>query len=152
MKKNLTNKQKTQSIAKNQKAFKESTLKQSVFYSGNVLSDRFNPQQALQNNQMTFDALGIEDSLQMMLATQMIGIHNLLKSTLIKAHALDGGEEKKYYINSSIKLTNAFTQQAALLSKLQGNNSQKIVVEHVDVHEGGQAIVGTITKGAGENK
>jgi len=138
------------SLTKKQQAFK--TLKQSVFYSGNIMSENFNPQQIAQNNQMTFEALGVEDGLQMMLATQMIGIHNLLKDTLIKAHAIDSGKEKQYYTNSSIKLANTFTQQAALLNKLQGNNSQKIVVEHVDVHDGGQAIVGAITKGVGENK
>ena len=53
-------------------------------------------------------------------------------------------DSKQYYTNSASKLTNCFTQQAALLAKLQGVGGQKIVVEHVAVHQGGQAVVGTI--------
>lgn len=40
-------------------------------------------------------------------------------------------------------------QQATLLAKLQGGIGQKIIVEHVDVHQGGQAIVGNIQGGLG---
>lgn len=46
--------------------------------------------------------------------------------------------------NSAVKLANCFTQQAALLAKLQGVGGQKIVVEHVEVHQCGQAVVGNI--------
>ncbi len=49
-------------------------------------------------------------------------------------------------------LTNCFTQQVGVLAKLQGIAGQKIVVEHVDVHSGGQAIVGNIHgTGVGES-
>jgi hypothetical protein len=51
-------------------------------------------------------------------------------------------------MNTAIKLSNTFVQQAALLAKLQGGGAQKIVVERVDVHQGGQAIVGSIQGGA----
>lgn len=38
-------------------------------------------------------------------------------------------------------------QQANLLAKLQGLGSQKITVERIEVHQGGQAIVGNIQGG-----
>jgi hypothetical protein len=37
------------------------------------------------------------------------------------------------------------------LAKLQGVGGQKIVVERVDVHQGGQAVVGNIQGGKGGN-
>lgn len=50
----------------------------------------------------------------------------------------------KYYTNTAIKLANTFSQQANLLHKLQGNSNQKMTVERVHVHDGGQAIVGNV--------
>ena len=40
-------------------------------------------------------------------------------------------------------------QQANTLAKLQGVGGQKIIIERVDVHQGGQAIVGNIQGGMG---
>lgn len=63
---------------------------------------------------------------------------------MIYANATDELELKKYYTNAAIKLANCFTQQANILAKLQGIGGQKIIVERVDVHQGGQAVVGNI--------
>ena len=39
-----------------------------------------------------------------------------------------------------------FTEQLAALAKLKGRTSQqKVTVEHVHVHDGGQAIVGAVS-------
>ena len=38
-----------------------------------------------------------------------------------------------------------FTMQAEVLAKLQRGGKQKVIVEHVHVYQGGQAIVGTVT-------
>ncbi|KTD31197.1 hypothetical protein Lmor_2804 [Legionella moravica] len=46
--------------------------------------------------------------------------------------------------NAIVKLANCFVQQTNILAKLQGVGGQKIIVERVDVHQGGQAIVGNI--------
>jgi len=88
------------------------------------------------------------NGLKTLIAAQMLSIHALQQKSIIFAQSLDNFEDKKYYINSAIKLSNCLCQQATLLAKLQGLNDQKITVEHVDVHDGGQAIVGSInTKG-----
>jgi putative DNA primase/helicase len=48
------------------------------------------------------------------------------------------------------KLSNTFIQQLTLLQKLQGQSQQKVVVEHLHINKGAQAIVGQVnayTKG-----
>ena len=89
-------------------------------------------------------ALDAKDGLQSMLAAQILSIHELQQKSMVYAHAADDLELKKYFTNATIKLANCFVQQANMLAKLQGVGGQKIIVERVDVHQGGQAIVGNI--------
>lgn len=46
------------------------------------------------------------------------------------------------------KLMNPYTQQLATFNKHRGKGQQKVTVEHVNVHAGGQAIVGNVETGA----
>ena len=82
----------------------------------------------------------------------MMAIHKLQQTSMALANGLPYGDSSKFYTNTSIKLSNTFIQQATLLAKLQGGIGQKIVVEHVDVHQGGQAIVGNIQGGLGRKE
>lgn len=102
-----------------------------------------------------FEALGAQDFLQELLVAQMLSVHELQQTTASLAHRSSVDKTKAYYTNSAIKLSNCFTQQAALLAKLQGHVSQKITIERVDVRDGAQAIVGNVTGGSaglGEKK
>ena len=40
-----------------------------------------------------------------------------------------------------------YTQQVAALNKHRGKGQQKVTVEHVNVHAGGQAVVGNVEMG-----
>src|SRR5688572_24791804 len=60
------------------------------------------------------------------------------------------------YGNLATKLLRTYTAQAEALAKVRRGGEQKVIVEHVHVHDGGQAIVGTVTQsgpggGSGEN-
>ena len=90
-------------------------------------------------------ALKAEGGIQEMLIAQMTSIHLLQQTTIALANSTGFTDSRQYYTNSAIKLANCFTQQAALLAKLQGAGGQKIIVEHVEVHHGGQAVVGNIS-------
>ena len=105
----------------------------------------FDTNKAISESMDALKALKAEGALQEMLATQMISIHLLQQMTIALANGSGITESKQYYTNSAIKLANCFTQQATLLAKLQGVGGQKIVVEHVEVHQGGQAVVGNIS-------
>ena len=87
-----------------------------------------------------------------MLIAQMLSIHKLQQTSMAFANAAGDLHLQRYYTNAAIKLANCFAQQANVLAKLQGIAGQKIVVEHVDVHSGGQALVGNIHgTGVGES-
>ncbi len=109
---------------------------------GDIREDQFNPKDAAQRSSDSLNALNATTGLQTMLAAQMVSIHQLQQKTMLFANAFDNIKLNKYYANSAVKLANCFTQQAQLLAKLQGVNTQKITVERVDVRNGGQAIVG----------
>ncbi len=102
---------------------------------------------ALAESENDMKALNAQTSLQEMLIAQMTSIHLLQQKTITLANRTGIFDTKQYLVNSSIKLANCFTQQAALLAKLQGISGQKITVEYVEVHNGGQAIVGNIQGG-----
>ena len=92
----------------------------------------------------SFDALRVEDGVQAMVAAQMLTVHKLQQEVMVYANGVEDIRNKQYFVNSAVKLTNCFTQQAALLARLQGNLGQKMTVERVDVHDGGQAVVGNV--------
>ncbi len=48
-------------------------------------------------------------------------------------------------------LTGTYTSQMEALRKYRNGGEQKVTVEHVNVHEGGQAIVGNVQGGGGAN-
>lgn len=139
-------------IESKENTFKSHLVNESILASNNVRSPNFNLEQARQLSDDAMAVLGAEDSLQSMLVAQMLSIHKLQQSTMIFAHSISDLETKKYYTNTAVKLSNCFVQQAGLLAKLQGIGGQKITVERVEVHQGGQAIVGNVRGGMGKKE
>jgi hypothetical protein len=91
-------------------------------------------------------SLGTPDVLKTMLATQMLDTYEhqqrITKQVRLSAHP----PHQQSLINTAAKLSNVFIQQVGLMQKLNGQGQQKVVVEHVHVHSGGQAIVGNVEK------
>ena len=81
-----------------------------------------------------------------MLAVQMIGVHNAAVHFLCKSLAPNqtrGGEDAG--VSHATKLSRLFTEQLSAMAKLKGKSGQqKMTIEHVHVHAGGQAIVGPV--------
>lgn len=111
-----------------------------------------NTDKARDESENGLKALNAEGGLQGMLAAQILSIHQLQQVSISLASQAEGLNIKQYFTNAAIKLANAFVQQADLLNKLQGHREQKIIVEHVNVHSGGQAIVGNVAPGSKEKK
>jgi hypothetical protein len=87
-----------------------------------------------------------QDEMEGVLIAQMAGTHNLLMEYMRKAvipeQHLEVAED---YTNRAYKLLNIFMKQVEALQKYRGKTSQqKVIVEHVHIHEGGQAVVGHI--------
>ena len=91
-----------------------------------------------------------QDELEGMLAVQMIGVHNMAMETLKRA-MLSGQtfEGKQANVAQSTKMLRTFMAQMEALKKYRTGGQQKMIVEHVHVNEGGQAIVGTVNQGGG---
>jgi hypothetical protein len=100
-------------------------------------------QQAEESNDL-LRSLDADEPMKAMLATQIAAIHELQQKEFLFASQILAPEKRQYHINAVAKLSNVFIQQVALMQKLQGKGQQRVTVEHVHVHEGGQAIVGNV--------
>ncbi len=91
---------------------------------------------------------------ELMLATQMATIHQTQQR--LSMHMFNSNLDPvgmMSYTNMITKLSNTFIHQLNAMQKLKGNNQQKVTIEHVHVHNGGQAVVGTVhTTDPGEKK
>lgn len=134
------------------KQFSERIKRLNAMACTNIKRDDFDLEEEVKKSEQVLDALNAKDSLQQMLAAQMMSVHRLQQMSIASANGSDRLENKQYFSNTAIKLANCFVQQANLLARLQGQGSQKIVVERVDVHHGGQAVVGSINGTYGERR
>ncbi len=95
------------------------------------------------------DGLKPENEIEAMLAIQMAATHDAAMTMLARAKHDSLFERASGYGNLATKLLRTFTAQAEALSKLRRGGEQKVTVEHVHVHAGGQAIVGSVEAGGG---
>ncbi len=91
------------------------------------------------------------DEIEGMLAVQMVGVHNMAMETLQRAMLSDQTfEGKQANVYQATKMLRTFMAQVEALKKYRTGGQQKMIVEHVHVNEGGQAVVGTINQGVGK--
>ncbi len=64
---------------------------------------------------------------------------------MTRAHWAEFQPEYQVSGNLAVKLSRTFTMQMEALTKLRRGGEQTVRVEHVHVHNGGQAIVGAVT-------
>jgi hypothetical protein len=131
-------------MSNQQDKFMRNLIHDATLASNNVNSEKFDLEKAKSLCAENISALGTQNGLESMLAAQMLSVHQLQQRSMIYANANDSLGLKTYYTNAAIKLANCFVQQANMLAKLRGVGGQKIIVERVDVHHGGQAVVGNI--------
>lgn len=132
--------------------FNRRIIQKNAIATNNIQSENFDLNVAEKKSSDALTALNAHSGLQAMLASEMLSIHELQQTTMSFAIGCSHIELKKYYTNAAIKLANCFAHQASVLAKLQGVGGQKIIVERVDVHQGGQAIVGNIQGGMGNKE
>lgn len=89
------------------------------------------------------------DELEAMLAAQMAITHDLAMDMAGRAKRSEYVQTLQDCGNLSVKLLRTFTLQVEALAKLRRGGVQKVTVEHVHVHAGGQAIVGAVSTGGG---
>jgi hypothetical protein len=109
---------------------------------------------ALMTATATLAELQPASATEALLAAQMVGAQ---RAAMVYLHrALMPEQESEAVdrnVTRAVRLMRVFTEQVETMAKLKGKGShQRVVVEHVTVAAGGQAIVGTvIPRGRGEN-
>lgn len=91
-----------------------------------------------------------QDAFEGMLATQMSVTY--IQALDCMGMAAINKEHLKFFErfqNQGIKLMRLYNYQLETLAKYRNKGQQKMTVEHVHVHDGGQAIVGNVTQGGG---
>ena len=90
-----------------------------------------------------------QDELETMLAMQMVAVHMATMTftrRLAHVETLDQQHGSERALN---KLARTFAMQLEALKRYRTGGEQKVIVQHVNVNEGGQAIVGTVDRGRG---
>jgi len=91
------------------------------------------------------DELEAQGGAQAMLAAQMVATHIAAMSCFSRA-AIRGQtfEGRELNLKFGTKLSGLYARQAETLAKLKRKGQQTVNVRHVHVHDGGQAVVGTV--------
>jgi hypothetical protein len=99
-------------------------------------------------HQATIEALiGISprDEFEGMIAAQLIACHNAAmecyRRAMLPEQPFEGWREQ---LNQANKLSRSYAVLLETLNRHRGKGHQKVTVEHVHVHAGGQAIVGKV--------
>ncbi|MCP4613350.1 MAG: hypothetical protein GY845_32060 [Planctomycetes bacterium] len=121
-------------------------------FKGTVSTDEFDNDKvvlACNNALSILNGIQPQDEIEGMLAVQMIGVHNMAMDCIHMAMRTKRVDHMHFKINGATKLLRAFAAQMEALKKYRSRGQQRIVVEHVNVNEGGQAIVGIVNPGGG---
>jgi hypothetical protein len=90
------------------------------------------------------------DECEGMIAAQLIACHHAAmecyRRAMLPEQPFEGWREQ---LNQANKLSRTYATLLEALNRHRGKGQQKVTVEHVHVHEGGQAIVGNVTPGGG---
>lgn len=100
------------------------------------------------------ESLAPRDNAEAMLMTQMVSTHNVIMTLAIgvASEVRHNVTDRYPRSNALAKLLNAYTRQLEALTIYRGKQSnQKITVEQVTVESGGQAVVGHINTGGGQD-
>ncbi len=95
--------------------------------------------------------IGPKDELEGMMAAQLVAAHNAAmesyRRAMIGEQTFEGRREN---LSQANKLSRTYAALIEALNHHRGKGQQKVTVEHVHVHSGGQAVVGTVeTPGGG---
>src|SRR5262249_7840046 len=94
--------------------------------------------------------IGPKDELEGMMAAQLIAAHSAAmecyRRAMIGEQTFEGRRENLAQAN---KLSRTYATLLEALNRHRGKGQQKVTVEHVHVHSGGQAVVGVVEPAGG---
>ncbi len=90
-----------------------------------------------------------KNPVEQMLLHQMAVAHKASMDAASKSFLAADPVDQTRFMNISARMMEAFQRAALTLQRLRSGGNQKIVVQHVNVGQGGQAAIGNITTGGG---
>ena len=93
-----------------------------------------------------------KDEVEAMLAAQMAAVHMATMTFARRLAHVDNIPQQDSAERAFNKLARTFTVQVEALKRYRTGGEQKVTVEHVHVHHGGQAIVGNVSHGGRGSK
>src|ERR1700736_3145597 len=97
--------------------------------------------------------IGPKDELEGMIAAQLLAAHNAAmecyRRAMIGEQSFEGRREN---LSQANKLSRTYAVLLDALNHHRGKGQQKVTVEHVHVHAGGQAVVGAVTTPGGGDR
>jgi hypothetical protein len=90
------------------------------------------------------------DAVEACLASQMAMTHAAAMAFAGRLNAVETLPQQDSAINGFNKLTRSYCAQMEALKKYRSSSEQKITVQHINVTDNAQAIVGNVTTGQGQ--
>ncbi len=99
---------------------------------------------------LIFAGMKPKDSIEAMMITQMIAVHEMALLASERAFITEQPDEfVGKNVNRATKLCRTYALLAEALTKYRTKGQQKITVQHVNVNDGGQAVIGDVNQGVG---
>jgi hypothetical protein len=95
-------------------------------------------------------AMRPRDEAEAMLIAQMIATHELAMTFARRLKHVENIPQQDSAANALTKLTRTYAAQMAGLKHYRTGGEQRVIVQRVDVREGGQAVVGIVNSGNGK--
>jgi len=95
------------------------------------------------------DAMKPKDPAEALLVSQMAAIHQATMMLVRRLNHVETIPQQDAAERALNKLARTYAMQMEALKRYRTGGQQKVVVEHVTVNAGGQAIVGAVNRGGG---
>ncbi len=95
------------------------------------------------------DSIQATNSAEKMLAHQLAATHKTAMELLAPVPDDNNSVVRAKRVNAAVRCLTAYQQGLLTLRKLRLNGPQRILVQYVNVNEGGQAVVGTVENSMG---
>jgi hypothetical protein len=89
------------------------------------------------------------DEVEACLAAQMAATHSAVMTLAARLDGVQNIPQQDSAVTAFTKLGRSYCAQMEALKKYRSTGEQKVTVQHVNVSDGGRAIVGNVTTGGG---
>lgn len=97
-------------------------------------------------------AIKPRDEIEAMLAAQMAAVHMATMTFARRLAHVENIPQQDSAEKAFNKLARTFASQMEALKRYRSNGEQRVLVQRMDVRDGGQAIVGSVSHGQGAGK